>query len=236
MSLAIVSTDITKPLGYADWYTIGRLKFLDSTLERMIQRFEDEYPETRLPKPTVPTTEDPSISSSLENSSFYHTPETRNTNFIPSPDVDDDDSNTVPLIRPEPLSRRASSPSLASRQAQEEGRMHRFGQRIRRDILPPETEDHAHGTTGTEIEAEYIQDLRRRLERFEGKEIQERLDRLGPDAMFDAIGASPEEMAEWERRDPAGLQKVRDASMAAGKAYEERNSLHHLNFNGEVES
>jgi len=214
-----------------------RLKFLDSTLERIIQRFENEYPETRLSRPTATTDdrETANISSSLDNTSFYLDPQTSNTNSVTFADLDDNDS-TVPLIRPEPLSRRASSPSLASRQAQEEGRMHRFGQRIRRDILRPESEDYAHGTTGTEIEADYLQDLRRRLEGLEGRELQEKVERLGPDAMFEALGATPQELAEWERRDPVSLQKLKEANVAVGREYQDQKSHLRLNYDGEVKS
>lgn len=203
----------------------------------MIERFENEYPETRLPKPTAATNdpETSNLSSSLESASFNLDPQIGNPSFNPFAELSDN-SSTVPIIRPESLSRRASSPSLASRQAQEEGRMHRFGQRIKRDILRPETEDYAHGTTGTEVEADYLQDLRRRLEGLEGREIQEKMTRLGPDVMFEAIGATPEELVEWERKNPVGFQKVRDASVAASRAYQGHQSLPRLNFDGEVES
>lgn len=199
----------------------------------MIERFENEYPETRLPRPATATNgpEPSNLSSSLESTSFYLNPQSSNTDSIPSAELDDNDS-AVPLIRPESLSRRASSPSLASRQAQEEGRMHRFGQRIRHDILRPETEDYAHGTTGTEVEADYLQDLRRRLEGLEGREIQEKMEKLGPDVMFEAIGATTEELVEWERKDPVGFQKVRDASAAAGRAYQDPKPHPRLNFDG----
>lgn len=114
--------------------------------------------------------------------------------------------------------------------------MHRFGQRIRRDILRPETEDYAHGTTGTEVEAEYLQDLRRRLEGLDGRELQEKVEQLNPDIMSEAFGATPGELAEWERRDPVGFQTVREASMAAGRQYQDQKSHTRLNFDGEVKS
>ena len=205
---------------------LGRLQFLDSTLEGMIERFENEYPETRLPKPAT-TTADPlsndnaSTSSSLEHpNTFIHSTPTYPALEPASPDQEDIDDNTAPLIRPASVSRRASSPSLASRQAQEEGRMHRFGQRIKRDILRPETQDYAHGTTGTESEAQYLQDLRRRLEALEGGEIKERVQRLGPEAVFDMIGATAEELAAWERGNPEGFERIKEARGHALALYE----------------
>ncbi|KAL9635713.1 MAG: hypothetical protein Q9164_003279, partial [Protoblastenia rupestris] len=180
----------------------GRLQFLDSTLQRMIQRFEDEYPETRL-SPPLPSTEDAASNntSSMDNRTILKPGPSDLTIPPPSPDpIEEDTFLTSPLIRPASLSRRSSSPSLASRQAQEEGRMHRFGQRLRRDIFRPQTEDHAHGTTGTEEEASHLKDLRRRLEQLEGPEIEEKVTRLGPEAVLAAIGASAEKLAEAERK------------------------------------
>ena len=203
-----------------------RLRFLDSTLERMIERFENEYPETRLPKPHYSTFTD----SRSTTSDPFTVPESRSTpsegdappffspplsTSITSPDPDIDENLSPPLVRPASTPRRSSSPSLASRQAQQEGRMHRFSQRIKRDILRPETLDYAHGTTGTEVEAEYLKDLRSRLETFEGSEIQAKMDVLGPDKMYEVIGGTAEELAEWEKKDgTAGagerLEKVRE--------------------------
>lgn len=198
----------------------GRLQFLHTTLESMIERFESEYPETRLPKPTLTTADPLSDDNASTSSSLEHPQPIFPTLELASPDPDDMDDNTnndndtttTPLIRPASISRRPSSPSLASRQAQEEGRMHRLGQRIRRDILPPRTQDYAHGTAApTADEARYLQDLRGRLEAFEGGEISERVEALGPEAVFDMIGATAEELAAWERGDPEGFERMRQA-------------------------
>lgn len=126
-------------------------------------------------------------------------------------DNDDDDDGAIRI----PLRRNGSDVSLASRQAQEEGLMHRFGQRVRRDILRPETLDHAHGTTGHEVEATYLQDLRKRLESLDGVEIREKVGRLGPEAIFEAIGATAKELAWLEEHDPEGLEAVKEEHLAA---------------------
>ena len=202
-----------------------RLQFLDSTLERMIQRFEDEYPETRLPKP-ITITSSPNFShssTSLDPTTPSQATETDTSPSDPaSPDLEDDLS--APLIRPSSVSQRSSSPSLASRQAQEEGRMHRFGQRVKRDILRPESEDYAHGTTGTEVEAEYLQDLRRRLESFEGSEIKDRVESMGPEALYQALGATAEELAAMKKQDPEGWAKMKQVRGAALTLFEDEGS------------
>lgn len=102
--------------------------------------------------------------------------------------------------------------------------MHRFGQRIKRDILRPETEDYAHGTTGTETEAKHINDLRRLLEGFEGNEIKEKVERLGPDAVLEAISATADELAEWERTDPWKFDEVKEVREKALALYNDEMS------------
>lgn len=201
----------------------GRLQFLDSTLNRMIERFENEYPETRLPKAT--SDDNASLSSSPEQpTTLIHPTPTYPSLQRASPDQEDIDDNAIPLIRPASVSRRNSSPSLASRQAQEEGRMHRLGQRVRRDILRPEHEDYAHGTTGTESPpAQYLQDLRSRIEAFEGGEIKDRVETLGPETVFDMIGATAEELAAWERDDPEGFERIKEAKGNALALYVDQN-------------
>ena len=201
-----------------------RLQFLDATLERMIQRFEDEYPETRLSKPTN-TTPPPNFNCNTSfdsTTSFQATGIDTSPSDPASPDLEDDLS--APLIRPSSLSRRSSSPSLASRQAQEEGRMHRFGQRVKRNILRPEYEDHAHGTTGTEVEAEYLQDLRTRLDSLEGSEIKDKVETMGPDAVYQALGATAEELATMKNQDPESWAKMKALRGAALTLYENQGS------------
>ena len=197
-------------------FLLERLQFLDATLERMIQRFEEEYPETRLPKPMT-ITPSPNFSPSCTSFAPTTPSQATETDTSPSdpasPDLEDDLS--APLIRPSSLSQRSSSPSLASRQAQEEGRMHRFGQRVKRDILRPESEDYAHGATGTEVEADYLQDLRRRLESFEGSEIKDRVESMGPEAVYQALGATAEELAAMKKEDPEGWARMKEVRGAA---------------------
>ena len=185
----------------------------------MIQRFEDEYPETRLPKPITMT---PSPASLDPRTPSQATETDTISSYPTSPDLDDDLS--APLIRPSSLSHRSSSPSLASRQAQEEGRMHRFGQRVKRDILRPESEDYAHGTTGTEVEADHLKDLRRRLESLGGSEIKDKVESMGPEAVYEALGATAEELAAMKTSDPEGWTKVKEVRGAALTLFEDQGS------------
>ena len=186
---------------------IERLQFLDSTLQRMIQRFEDEYPETRLqpPAPHVDTESTPMSPECvpLDNSS----PEDYRTESFCSDAEEITGANGTLRV---PISRHNSDVSLASRQAQEEGRMHRFGQRMRREILRPQTLDHAHGTTGEEEpEAEHLRELRLGLENYPGDEIRQKLSELGPEGLFKAIGTTAEELKALGEQDP----RIREARL-----------------------
>lgn len=162
----------------------------------MIQRFEDEYPETR---PQPPTPQIDADTTPLSPKHFQvddsYLADYRNEAF-------GTDTEDLSALRA-PLSRRDSDVSLASRQAQEEGRMHRLGQRMRREILRPQTLDHAHGTTGEEEpEAEHLRELRERLARIPGDEIRQKFQELGPEGLFKAIGTTAEELKALGKQDP----------------------------------
>ncbi|OBT83623.1 hypothetical protein VE02_07509 [Pseudogymnoascus sp. 03VT05] len=107
-----------------------KLLFLDQTLSRMITRFENEYPDTRL----LPS---PPLTTALPTT--FHTPSAPAPASAPAGDyahpdetaLSDDDIDAVPeegrTSRPI-LSRHNSDVSLASKAlSQEEGRMLRFG-------------------------------------------------------------------------------------------------------------
>ena len=181
-----------------------RLQFLDTTLERMIRRFEDEYPECRIdpPLPKLPAEESTSDSGSLPSS--FTSPWTNQMAAIDPNDIIEDDEQAVKV----PMSRHNSDVSLASRfLTQEEGQMHRFGQQIRRDVLRPQFQDYAHGTTGHEVEAEHLQELRARIDQLSGDEIKERVERLGPDAALRELGVTAKELWLLQRQDPESLEK-----------------------------
>ncbi|KAF4552669.1 Hypothetical protein D9617_9g024580 [Elsinoe fawcettii] len=121
-----------------DTLAYRRLIFLDQTLQGMIQRFEDEYPECRLAPPDARS---PAPGSGKEGSisSFGSTTESpllnRNSaegSAVAVIDGEGDTDDELGVRRP---SRRGSEVSLASKAlAIEEGRMHRIGHGIRQDL------------------------------------------------------------------------------------------------------
>ncbi|KAL8694769.1 MAG: hypothetical protein Q9218_000615 [Villophora microphyllina] len=172
-----------------------RLQYLDSTLERMIQRFENEYPETRINttpfgeniKTANNPTTDPTAATAPEDT------------LSPTTTQDDDDYDFTTALKPA-LARHPSDHSLATRQAAEEGRMHRFGQRVRREVLPPDTLDYAHSTTGEEPQSEHLRELRKRLEGYSGVDIENRVKEIGIDGAMREIGPTKEEVMELRKR------------------------------------
>ena len=162
----------------------------------MIERFETEYPECRLPtSPAPPIDIDADPEASLHSGSSL-APDYRAEAFAP----DTNGTSSSPLLAP--ISRRPSDASLASRQAAEEGRMHRFGQRLRRDVLRPETLDYAHGTTGEETEAQHLKELRDRCEALTGEDIRGAYEAVGMEGMLEKLGTTAEELRELHERDP----------------------------------
>lgn len=190
----------------------NRLLFLDTTLEKMIRRFEDEFPETRLAPPDdliyaahklterTDGSDDQTTTASLDNEQA----------------IVDGGSDDEPVIYPT-LSRHNSDVSLASRAlSQEEGRMHRFGQAFRRDILKPETEDHVHGTTGTEIQPVHLQMLRSMVDDLGGEDIKKRVELEGQDALLDELRDEASLLREQIKAgDPEGWERFIEAQNAA---------------------
>ncbi|OAF55012.1 hypothetical protein VC83_08758 [Pseudogymnoascus destructans] len=111
-----------------------KLLFLDQTLSRMITRFENEYPDTRLPPSPPFTTALPTTFHTPSNPATATHPPVGSAADYAYPDetaLSDEDIDAVPeegrTSRPI-LSRHNSDVSLASKAlSQEEGRMLRFG-------------------------------------------------------------------------------------------------------------
>lgn len=196
-----------------------RLLFLDRTLEGMIKRFEDEFPETRLTyNITSPPVSDADrvrtspaesidLSNGAEEGGFE--PELASAEALLS---DDEYGGMRPV-----LSRHNSDVSLASRAlSQEEGRMHRFGQKFRRDILKPEGEDNEHGTTGLEEDPNHLKLLRAMVEGLGGDEIRRRIESEGQDAVLKELANDASTLRRrLIQQDPEGWKKFEESMEAA---------------------
>ncbi|KAH8698441.1 putative cell wall biogenesis protein Mhp1 [Talaromyces proteolyticus] len=183
-----------------------RLQFLDHTLQKMINRFEEEYPECR-----IATAE----TSSLESSEDRHEEIAAAT----SPPVDipysaavDDEEADLFAIR---LSRKGSNTSLHSRAlTSEEGRIHRIGQNLRRDFLEPSLNPSEEGLPLSGDES-HVHALREKLKGLKGDEIRSRVESVGADKAFQELGSTVEELWIIQQQDQDAFQKFKQSQIAA---------------------
>ncbi|KAL0253033.1 Microtubules assembly and stabilization protein [Diplodia seriata] len=220
-----------------------RLLFLDNTLQGIIQRFEDEYPECRVHHHRPPTASE--ISAALANSigslssdrdttaannkndttAASSTPSksdytAHNTGFVAVGDSGSDDEPEHDLPPLGLRSRHNSDVSLASRaQTLEEGRIHRLGQSVRREILKPQLHDFLHQTTGEDGEADrepaHLRMLRDQLSQLSGGELRNMVVRDGWEETVRKIGANAEELRVLARERPEEFEQWKDAQIAA---------------------
>lgn len=187
--------------------------YLDQTLERTIKRFEDEYPESR-PK------QSPSVLTVESQQSSYPEPPAGLLSRLTSLEEAETTSQTETDQDPYSLnlSRTQSGTSLAARAlAQEEGRMHRFGQHMRREVLKPTgTDDVLHGTSVDDApEAAHLAALRQKLEGYSGEDIREQVRQKGADDLVAELGINADELRMLEREDPEAFASMKDSQLAA---------------------
>ncbi|KIX96196.1 uncharacterized protein Z520_07974 [Fonsecaea multimorphosa CBS 102226] len=196
-----------------------RLFFLDQTLQRMIQRFEDEYPETKVTSLSPPNGNSmPSPDPSMEDTSVLS--ESLDSNgLLKMTDADD----YFPAEREAhddyalKLSRTSSNTSLAAKAfTDEEGRMHRFGQSMRREVLKPTgMDDTLHGSRATDADPPHLAALRSKLDELRGEDIRYRVEREGADNVLRELGLNAQELLMLREQDPEGFNAFRESQLAA---------------------
>ncbi|KAH6683426.1 hypothetical protein B0J14DRAFT_674028 [Halenospora varia] len=199
-----------------------RLLFLDQTLEGMINRFEDEYPETREKPLEPPVTTPPALDTqasptpSIDLSASHDGQGLEDEPVIVEPPMSDDEGD---VLRPV-LSRHNSDVSLASRALnEEEGRMHRFGQQFRRDILKSDIDDpHPNTTVAHEQQPKHLQLLRALVDEWGGDEIRNKIEAHGHGAVLDEIGKEASVLKrELMEKDPEAWRTFVESQEAAQK-------------------
>lgn len=109
------------------------------------------------------------------------------------------------------LSRTSSNTSLAARAyTDEEGRMHRFGQGVRRKVLR-----HSELEDSEQLDPEHLAEMRARFDDFKGEEIRERVEREGADSVLKSLGMNTKELAVLQKEDPESFMVFRDSQIAA---------------------
>ncbi|KAJ5291645.1 hypothetical protein N7478_000896 [Penicillium angulare] len=186
-----------------------RLQFLDLTLHRMIQRFEDEYPETRLAPQPAPSSAPVDIGS-------QHSGEDLNGSAVLNGNlsgsvmdnenaIDDEETDQYAIH----LSRTSSMTSLHARaMTSEEGHVHRLGQNLRRDFLnPPEREE-----GDDEDDDSHLVALREKLERLHEQQAQSS---FNSNDAFAKLGNTVDELWAAQRQDAESFEKFKQSQIAA---------------------
>ena len=192
---------------------VGRLLFLDMTLHRMIQRFEDQYPETRVaPHPVSLTTQesgslnsgDDMTSSAVLGGSQQMGPGAEDDTAI------DDEETDQYAIR---LSRSSSVTSLHSRaMTSEEGHVHRLGQNLRRDFLSPSL---ARKDDDPSADDSHITALREKLDRLHEEQTRSEFESVDPDKAFEELGSTVEELWATRSQDAEAFERFKQSQIAA---------------------
>lgn len=192
-----------------------RLMFLDQTLQSMIQRFEEEYPETRLPPPPSPskppTTSSGSVSSEPCTDLSLNTQATELTN--PTTTASEDEYEEDEDLTIHPIRRAESEVSLASRaQTLEEGRLHRLGQHLRREVVDSPSSPHSGATNegGARLQA-----LQAEMDRLSGPELRMRVEAEGWEAVLRKVGGNYEDLRSLSQQDPEGWAQFVESQMKA---------------------
>ncbi|KAL4780876.1 hypothetical protein BJX76DRAFT_336919 [Aspergillus varians] len=191
-----------------------RLQFLDFTLQKMIQRFEDEYPETRI----IPQVVKPNHETSSQNSgddgylaTSFGNVQSAGGAADNDNAVDDDEGDHQYDTR---LSRASSITSLYSRaMTSEEGHVHRLGQNIRRDFLSPldQTEE---GESET-MDKSHLTALREKLDRLHEEQNRSNFESVGSEKAFQELGSTVEELWAIQRQDSEAYERFKQSQIAA---------------------
>ena len=192
----------------------GRLLFLDQTLQGMIQRFEDEYPDTRVPNDAASThSSAPSTSPPASSIPTLSTSVTENG----AHESDEDEPKAL-------RSRHNSDVSLASRALSlEEGRLHRLGHRVRTELINASRPSSSHseanmsGSMDTDNLPQHMLALREKFANYSGDELRSMTESVGWEHAFNNIIENAEQLKQLERENPEEFAKFRETQIAALK-------------------
>lgn len=177
----------------------------------MIQRFEDEYPETRLPAQSASSVIHPDTSSqhSGEDANVPAASINLNSSMIDNENAIDDEETDQYAIH---ISRASSMTSLHSRaMTSEEGHVHRLGQNLRRDILnPPEGQGE-----GDEDDDSRLIALREKLERLHEQQSESQFDTVDAEQAFEKLGNTVDELWAAQRQDAESFERFKQSQIAA---------------------
>jgi hypothetical protein len=193
-----------------------RLQFLDITLHRMIQRFEDEYPETRISAPAEAVPSAPALDTSSQHSGEDGTSSITAGGNMTNSQLDengaDEEEGEQFAVR---LSRASSMTSLHSRaMTSQEGHIHRIGQNLRRDFLKPSLVP-AGGDEEEDDNSSHIAALRQKLDRLHNEQSLSQFDDFDTAKAFDQLGTTVDELWAVQQQDAEGFERFKQSQIAA---------------------
>lgn len=215
---------LVKEAASGDEMAYRRLQFLDQTLQSMIERFEEEYPETRLSPPSSKGV--PSEASSLTDQSnvLASSINTQNTQLSEQMNNASDEEEMFDDVEVRPTaSRHGSDVGLASRAlSMEEGRLHRLGQQMRREVIdsPRSAEPGADWapwkqSQALEQENERLRKLGEHIESISGDDLAKLIHTQGWDNALKQVGATYDDLRALQEQDPESWDLFKDAQIKA---------------------
>lgn len=179
----------------------------------MIQRFEDEYPETRIKPQAAKTTQEASSQNSGDDSYLA-----TSLGNVQTPGINADNDNAVDEDEGDQyegrLSRTSSVTSFHSRaMTSEEGHVHRLGQNIRRDFLPLD-QDEGEESPGM-MDEKHLAALREKLDRLHDDQTRSHFESVGADKAFQELGSTVEELWAIQRQDSEAYERFKQSQIAA---------------------
>ncbi|KAJ5301387.1 hypothetical protein PENANT_c023G04526 [Penicillium antarcticum] len=214
-----------------------RLQFLDITLHRMIQRFEDEYPETRISPqnaPAVPAPDSSSQHSNEDGTGSVATGGNLHNSQLDETGADEEDGDHY-AVR---LSRASSMTSLHSRaMTSQEGQIHRIGQNLRRDFLKPSLTAGS-GEEDEDNDKSHIAALRQKLDRLHDEQSLSNFDNIENDRAFEELGTTVDELWAAQQQDVEGFERFKQSQIAAqiNSGLRPRNNAEHRKASDESET
>ncbi|KGO74008.1 Leucine-rich repeat, ribonuclease inhibitor subtype [Penicillium italicum] len=194
-----------------------RLQFLDVTLHKMIQRFEDEYPETRVIPPLPPGASVPDTisqhSGDDDGTGSIGASGNLNSSQLDETGGDEEDADQYAVG----ISRTSSMTSLHSRaMTSQEGHIHRIGQNLRRDFLKPSL---VPGDGDEDFEYEdgdsHMAALRQKLDLLHHEQSLSQFDDFDADMAYNHLGSTVEELYYAQQKDTEGFERFKQSQIAA---------------------
>ena len=121
-------------------------------------------------------------------------------------------------------SRKNSDVNIAARAlGQEEGRFHRLGIGIRRDIMNASGHD-SPSRSGSVVEANaagpqdtdsHLSEMAQRLENLSGNEVKQIVDRDGWDGVMQKVHANLDDLRQLQESDPVGWEQFKESQLKA---------------------